>query len=106
MRLEIHVLQNFAPSNLNRDDTGSPKDAEFGGYRRARVPSQCTKRAVRKYFEESQLLETKYLAERTKQFARYIADNLANGDRKKEDAWMATLAALGGSRAFGRLEIR
>jgi len=30
MRIEIHVLQNFAPSNLNRDDTGSPKDAEFG----------------------------------------------------------------------------
>ena len=24
--VEIHMLQNFAPSNLNRDDTGSPKD--------------------------------------------------------------------------------
>ena len=47
MRIEIHVLQNFAPSNLNRDDTGSPKDAEFGGYRRARISSQCIKRAVR-----------------------------------------------------------
>ena len=47
MRIEIHVLQNFAPSNLNRDDTGSPKDAEFGGYRRARISSQCLKRAVR-----------------------------------------------------------
>ena len=23
--VEIHVLQNFAPSNLNRDDTGLPK---------------------------------------------------------------------------------
>ena len=49
MRVEVHVLQNFAPSNLNRDDTGSPKDAEFGGYRRARVSSQCQKRAVRKW---------------------------------------------------------
>ena len=28
---EIHVLQNFAPLNLNRDDTGAPKDALFGG---------------------------------------------------------------------------
>ncbi len=27
--LEIHILQNFAPSNLNRDDTGSPKDALY-----------------------------------------------------------------------------
>ena len=24
--VEIHALQNFAPSNLNRDDTGAPKD--------------------------------------------------------------------------------
>ena len=53
MRIEVHVLQNFAPSNLNRDDTGSPKDAEFGGYRRARISSQCMKRAVRKYFEDN-----------------------------------------------------
>ena len=50
--IEIHALQNFAPSNLNRDDTGAPKDALFGGTRRARVSSQCLKRAVRQYFEE------------------------------------------------------
>jgi CRISPR system Cascade subunit CasC len=48
--VEIHVLQNFAPSNLNRDDTGAPKDALFGGSRRARISSQCVKRAVRKHF--------------------------------------------------------
>jgi len=47
MILELHVLQNFAPSNLNRDDTGSPKDCEFGGHRRARISSQCFKRAIR-----------------------------------------------------------
>jgi CRISPR system Cascade subunit CasC len=45
--VEIHVLQNYAPSNLNRDDTGAPKDAFFGGCRRARISSQCQKRAVR-----------------------------------------------------------
>ncbi len=45
--VEIHVLQNYAPSNLNRDDTGAPKDAFFGGRRRARISSQCQKRAVR-----------------------------------------------------------
>ena len=48
--IEIHVLQNFAPSNLNRDDTGAPKDALFGGTRRARISSQCLKRAVRQNF--------------------------------------------------------
>lgn len=50
--IEVHVLQNFAPSNLNRDDTGAPKDAFFGGTRRARVSSQCAKRAVRHFFDE------------------------------------------------------
>jgi CRISPR system Cascade subunit CasC len=43
MFVEIHILQNFAPSNLNRDDPGMPKDCEFGGYRRTRISSQCFK---------------------------------------------------------------
>jgi CRISPR system Cascade subunit CasC len=58
--IEIHALQNFAPSNLNRDDTGAPKDALFGGTRRARVSSQCLKRAVRQHFKS--LVEQNYLA--------------------------------------------
>ncbi|RTI27570.1 type I-E CRISPR-associated protein Cas7/Cse4/CasC, partial [Thermus scotoductus] len=45
--LEVHVIQTVAPSNLNRADTGSPKDALFGGYRRARISSQAQKRPVR-----------------------------------------------------------
>jgi CRISPR system Cascade subunit CasC len=49
--IEIHALQNFAPSNLNRDDTGAPKDAFFGGRRRARISSQCLKHAIREYFK-------------------------------------------------------
>lgn len=47
MFVELHILQNFAPSNLNRDDTNAPKDCEFGGFRRARISSQCLKRAIR-----------------------------------------------------------
>ena len=47
MILEIHILQNFPPSNLNRDDSGAPKDCDFGGYRRQRISSQCLKRSVR-----------------------------------------------------------
>lgn len=47
MKIELHILQNFPPSNLNRDDTGSPKDCEFGGVRRARISSQCRKRSIR-----------------------------------------------------------
>ncbi len=47
MFIELHMIQNFAPSNLNRDDTNNPKDCEFGGTRRARISSQCIKRAIR-----------------------------------------------------------
>lgn len=47
MKIELHILQNFPPANLNRDDTGSPKDCEFGGVRRGRVSSQCLKRSIR-----------------------------------------------------------
>ena len=61
--IEIHALQNFAPSNLNRDDTGAPKDAFFGGTRRARVSSQCLKRSVRGYFKEQ---NKDWVADRTK----------------------------------------
>lgn len=49
MFIELHILQNFAPANLNRDDTGSPKECEFGGYRRARISSQCFKRSIRNH---------------------------------------------------------
>lgn len=45
--VELHILQNFPPANLNRDDTGTPKDCEFGGVRRARISSQCIKRSIR-----------------------------------------------------------
>jgi CRISPR system Cascade subunit CasC len=67
--IEIHALQNFAPSNLNRDDTGAPKDAWFGGTRRARISSQCLKRAVRQHFEEQKKMcffQDSELAIRTK----------------------------------------
>ena len=47
MLIELHMIQNFAPSCLNRDDTNTPKECTFGGVRRARISSQCFKRAIR-----------------------------------------------------------
>ncbi len=53
MRLvELHVLQSFPVTCLNRDDVGAPKSAYFGGVPRARVSSQCWKRAVRMFAKE------------------------------------------------------
>lgn len=77
MNFEIHVLQNFAPSCLNRDDTNTPKDCEFGGHRRARVSSQCIKRSVRRYFADEQLLPKENLAERSKRLIGEIVGLLA-----------------------------
>lgn len=47
MLIALHLLQNHAPSNLNRDDNNEPKDALFGGVRRARISSQAIKRSIR-----------------------------------------------------------
>lgn len=45
--IELHILQSYPVSCLNRDDVGAPKTANFGGVPRARISSQCLKRATR-----------------------------------------------------------
>jgi CRISPR system Cascade subunit CasC len=45
--VELHLLQSFPPSCVNRDGNNSPKDCMFGDFRRARISSQCLKRATR-----------------------------------------------------------
>jgi len=68
--LELHILQSFPVSCLNRDDVGAPKSAIFGGVSRARVSSQCWKRAIR---EEAKNLDgSLFAANRT----RYIFTQL------------------------------
>lgn len=94
--IEIHALQNFAPSNLNRDDTGAPKDAIFGGTRRARVSSQCLKRAVRQHFRglvEQNALASDDVAFRTKRVLDAIIKSLVQkGQAETESAEKARLA--------------
>ncbi|ACU72795.1 CRISPR-associated protein, Cse4 family [Catenulispora acidiphila DSM 44928] len=72
--LDIHILQTVPPSNLNRDDTGSPKTAVYGGVRRARVSSQAWKRATRQAFGD--LLDPSELGVRTKRVAEQIANRM------------------------------
>ena len=50
--VDLHVIQTVPPSCINRDDTGSPKTAIYGGTTRARVSSQAWKHAMREYFKE------------------------------------------------------
>lgn len=92
--VELHLIQNFAPSNLNRDDTGAPKDALFGGHRRARVSSQCLKRAVRLATRAHQLIAPAHQGVRTKKLKDLLLAQL-NGRRDPQEAQGRIEAALG-----------
>jgi CRISPR system Cascade subunit CasC len=83
--LEVHILQTVAPSNLNRDDTGSPKDALFGGFRRARISSQAQKRAVRVAFKDWPLLSEEERAVRTKRLVEELLRRLKDKDKDVEE---------------------
>ena len=80
MYLDLYALQSVPPSNINRDDTGSPKTAMYGGALRARVSSQAWKRAMREMF--SDLLPEGRLGVRTKFVVPLIAERIA---AKRED---------------------
>jgi len=95
--IEIHALQNFAPSNLNRDDTGAPKDAWFGGTRRARISSQCVKRAVRQHFMalvEQGGLSCDDIAVRTKRLLDTLTQSLVKRGRDETESNEKTKLAL------------
>ncbi len=94
MFVELHILQNFAPANLNRDDTGSPKDCEFGGFRRARVSSHCWKRAIRTAFRDEGLIPASDRAIRTKRVLEEVVKRLAARGRDEEGARPRVIAAL------------
>ena len=69
--VDLHVVQTVPPSCINRDDTGSPKTAVYGGTTRARVSSQAWKKAMREYF--SQLFHEQNIGSRTKKVIEMVA---------------------------------
>jgi len=97
--IEIHIIQNHSPSNINRDDLGAPKTCMFGGVPRARISSQCIKRSIRNPasgVSAVSLNMREYLSTRTKQFPDLVekalkeamqvapdGDKLADDDLKK-----------------------
>jgi CRISPR system Cascade subunit CasC len=113
--IELHILQSFPVSCLNRDDVGSPKTAVFGGVNRARISSQSLKRAIREY-AQANLPDARFGGNRTKliveplaaalkkhgitddavaqEHAKNIADKLAKLDSKAPDTKVGTLIFL------------
>lgn len=100
MLIEVHMLQNHAPSNLNRDDTGSPKDCIFGGVRRSRISSQSLKRSIRRSPVFQEALAGLGVAHRTRQLPDQVRDVLLQRGLSVEMADIAALKASG----FGNKE--
>lgn len=88
--IDVHVLQTVPPSNLNRDDTGSPKTAFFGGVRRARVSSQAWKRAARQAFSRD--LDPSSLGVRSRRVVELLAEEIRRQDATVDEAQAMTLA--------------
>ena len=94
--LNYTYSRTFAPSCLNRDDTNSPKECEFGGHRRARISSQCIKRAIRKCFQDQALLSSDQLATRSKLRLQEVAERLYRQGEDKAQAMKVVETALEG----------
>jgi CRISPR system Cascade subunit CasC len=103
MIVELHILQNFAPSCLNRDDTNSPKECEFGGYRRARISSQCIKRSIREYFKDNELIPLEKLATRTKDLVKELNRRLILSGKPEDMVLQASIKAI---ESTGKLKLK
>jgi CRISPR system Cascade subunit CasC len=72
--VDIHVIQTLPPSCVNRDDTGTPKTALYGGVTRARVSSQAWKHAIRIGFKT--MFDEEQLGKRTKKIVSMISSKI------------------------------
>lgn len=78
--IDVHIVQNIPPSCVNRDDTGSPKSAMYGGVKRLRVSSQAWKHVTRSFFDAH--LDREDLGTRTKRVVGILAKEIG---RQAED---------------------
>lgn len=74
--VDLSVIQTVPSSNINRDDTGSPKTALYGGVTRSRVSSQSWKRATRSAFRTA----GESTGTRTKKGVQLLATKLSELD--------------------------
>lgn len=94
--IELHALRSFPPSNLNRDDLGTPKTAVFGGARRLRISSQCLKRTWRMSEHFRGAFAEEQLAIRTDRLPKLVLDELGAGfNEPAREGLLALLASIG-----------
>ncbi len=98
--VQLHILTNYPPSNLNRDDTGRPKSALMGDAPRLRISSQSQKRAWRTsdLFKEAL---SGHIGTRTKRQGRDVYEALKAGGvgEKAAREWARSIAGQ-----FGKLK--
>jgi len=94
MQLELHLIQSFPPANLNRDENGMPKSTVFGGRPRARISSQCQKRAVRKFYQNYADLNPEQFADRSRNWLPKLQELLVEQEIEAEQAATAARLAL------------
>jgi CRISPR system Cascade subunit CasC len=84
--IDFHVIQTVPPSNINRDETGRPKTAIYGGVQRARISSQAWKKAIRDMFREH--FPESELGVRTRRIIELVSKKIITENPKisKDDA--------------------
>lgn len=98
--VQLHLLTNYPPSNLNRDDTGRPKSALVGDSTRLRVSSQSQKRAWRTS-DAFEISLAGHLGTRTKRIGKEAFDalKLAGVADKAARDWAKSIASC-----FGKIK--
>ena len=97
MLYEIHMLKNYPSTNLNRDDSGSPKTCVFGGVTRGRISSQCLKRSWRTSPLFREAVGKENLGIRTRELPEMVADVLRerNVAEKDLEKWLPIISGIG-----------
>jgi len=99
--IQLHILTNYGPSNLNRDDLGRPKTVVIGRDQRLRVSSQCLKRAWRTS-EVFEIVLAGHIGTRTKGMGKKIYADLVSGGIKEKEAKEVAIKIAG---VFGKNKV-
>ena len=76
MLYEFHILKNYPPTNLNRDESGAPKTCQFADTSRARISSQCLKHSWRTSELFKDAVGPENLGIRTRHLPELVSDEL------------------------------
>jgi len=92
MKIAIHMLTPYPPSNPNRDELGTPKTAVVGGELRQRISSQSLKRAWR--LSDTMVALEATVSIRTREIGIQIRDRMIEAGVNEKSATKAGTAIL------------